>query len=223
MGSRGFDLEGKVFGGLVVIDRYGKAPSGDILWNYLCHCKEIKQATASALRSGRTKSCGCMRDKFISDANSTHGLSDTPLYARWKGMHRRCDSPNNHKFERYGGRGIKVCDEWSVYENFHQWALENGYKESLTIDRIDNDGDYEPGNCRWANHKQQARNRSDNRWITFDGHKKILSDWSKLVGLGHKTITSRLDRGWSVEKALTTSTKKYKATTKSELIELLTN
>lgn len=215
------DIEGKMFNGLKVLGRDGSLPSGDKRYNYLCHCGEIKQTSASALRLGNIKSCGCKRNQYISEKNSTHGKSKTKLYSTWKTMKYRCENPNVEKYERYGARGIKVCDEWKDYEVFYKWAKENGYDEKLTIDRINNDGDYEPSNCRWINYKEQSRNRSDNRWIVFNGYERILQDWSELTGLGHKTISTRLKRGWSIERALTTNTPNHKTTTKEELLKML--
>lgn len=202
-----FDLTGKTYNGLKVIERVGKYSSGDSKWSYLCHCGEVKTSTGSTLRLNKIKSCGCMKNKYISEKNKTHGESKNPLYTVLKTMIARCNNTNNHKYSRYGARGIRVCDEWLDYENFRDWALSNGYKSGLTIDRIDNDGNYSPSNCRWVDNKTQSRNKSTNRFLEYKGVKKILSDWSKLTGLNHKTIAYRIDKGWSVELALTTPTK----------------
>ena len=220
MGRKGHDLKGREINGLKIIERNGSSESGDAMWDYRCHCGEIKTAAASSLKNGGTRSCGCMKNRFISKANSTHGRSLTALYSIWKTMRYRCQNPNNPKYERYGKRGIKVCDEWQDYPTFLKWSIKNGYEEGLTIDRIDNDGNYEPDNCRWVNNYIQQKNRSNNKWISFSGYNYILSDWSRMTGLNHKTISHRLNNGWSVEKALTKRTKGVKTPTSKELIRL---
>ena len=145
------------------------------------------------------------------------------LYGIYAGIKSRCYNPNRKKYEIYGGRGIKVCDEWlgrNGYANFRKWALANGYDENApkyqcTIDRIDNDGDYSPENCRWIDCKKQANNRRSNRMITFNGETKTIAQWGEATGILEDTIKARIDYyGWSTEKALTTpviKTKKVKA------------
>lgn len=122
----------------------------------------------------------------------------------WDGIIRRCDNPNAGFYHRYGGRGITVCDEWRDFEVFYKWALHNGYKDDLTIDRIDNDGNYEPSNCRWATWKEQANNKSLNHILTFDGKSQTMTLWAEETGITRSAIKTRLKNGWSVEKALTT-------------------
>lgn len=138
------------------------------------------------------------------------GRSKTKLYSVWKTMKYRCSNKNNHKYKNYGGRGIKVCDEWKDYSLFKAWALSNGYRDNLTIDRVDVDGNYEPNNCRWVDMKTQQRNRSNNKLIEYKGETKCLSEWVEITGIGHKTILYRLNNGWSVEKALTHLPKNYR-------------
>ena len=123
-------------------------------------------------------------------------------------MRSRCYNSNNPDFKHYGGRGIKICEEWyGSYSCFRDWSLSNGYSENLTIDRIDVNGNYEPSNCRWSTRKEQSLNTRSNRYIEYNGETKTLSEWSKIFGLYHKTISYRLNHGWSVEKALTTPTR----------------
>lgn len=122
----------------------------------------------------------------------------------WGGIIRRCDNPNAEFYHRYGGRGITVCDEWRDFEVFYKWALHNGYKDNLTIDRIDNDGNYEPSNCRWATWKEQANNKSLNHILTFNGKSQTMTLWAEEAGITRSAIKTRLKNGWSVEKALTT-------------------
>lgn len=139
------------------------------------------------------------------------GRSKTKLYAVWKTMKYRCSNKNNHKYKNYGAKGITVCDEWFDYENFKLWAYSNGYKEGLSIDRINVNGNYEPNNCRWVDMKTQQRNRTNNKMIEFEGIKRCLSEWCEITGLNHKTITYRLNNGWSTRKALTTPTRNMKS------------
>ena len=105
-------------------------------------------------------------------------------------------------YKDYGDRGIKVCDEWLIFENFYKWAIQSGYKENLTIDRIDVDGDYSPSNCRWATTKEQARNKRTSRIITYNGNEKVLQDWAHEYSINPSTLRARIESGWNIEDAL---------------------
>lgn len=133
-----------------------------------------------------------------------HGETGTPLYNIWHHMKQRCYNIKNHNYKDYGGRGIAVCDEWcNSYLMFKEWAINNGYEEGLTIDRIDNNKGYSPNNCRWADRKQQARNRRSTRLTTYKGDTRPLTEWCEILNLNYWTVVSRLDRlGWSIEDAL---------------------
>lgn len=139
----------------------------------------------------------------------THHMSGQPLYVVWQGMIRRCTYKRHKNFADYGGRGIKVCDEWlHDFKAFHDWAMANGYTEGLTIDRIDVNGDYCPENCRLATMKEQANNRRNNRLLTFRGDTHTLTEWAAITGISLYTLNSRLNQlGWSVERALSTPVK----------------
>lgn len=153
-----------------------------------------------------------MRGNFITDRknaknpNYKHGLRKTRLFSIWANMKTRCINPRSTHYNRYGGRGITVCDEWrDNFQSFYEWAMANGYKDDLTIDRIDNNGNYEPSNCRWTTSKEQARNTSRNVLITIDGETKSLMSWCEKYNINYKTVRDRLKRGWTIEKSLTES------------------
>jgi hypothetical protein len=134
--------------------------------------------------------------------NYKHGMRHTRIYNIWRSMRQRCLNPNAINFKNYGGKGISVCDEWNDFTVFAKWAMENGYQDSLTIDRLDVNGNYEPSNCRWATQKAQQNNKTSNRVIEMDGISHTLSEWSAITGVKVATIWARLNSGWSAERTL---------------------
>jgi hypothetical protein len=203
------NLAGKRFGQLVCIEEVGRK-NGRVLWRCKCDCGNESIVTSSNLKSGHIKSCGCARINGVRGAHYTHGLSTngynrkTHLYSVWVMMRQRCLNPKNKAYNCYGGRGIKICKEWEDYKNFHDWAMANGYRSGLTIERINNDSDYEPSNCRWATYKEQGQNTRRNLFITFRGTTKTLKQWAEHFSIDYDALRGRLGRGWPIEIALTT-------------------
>lgn len=171
-----------------------------------CECGEERSVLLANLRSGNTRSCGCLQRARTAAANTTHGATGTPLWKVWANMRQRCADPNTKDFLRYGGRGIKVCDEWSDFPPFQDWALANGYVPGLTIERTDNDGDYCPENCRWVDRKAQARNRRTTVMVEAFGETRPTPEWAEdpRCVVSYTTLRQRLMRGWPAERAITT-------------------
>lgn len=144
----------------------------------------------------------------------THGQTETRLYYIWTSMKARCFNQNNHSFKYYGNRGITVCEEWKQsFESFAAWANANGYSDTLTLDRLDNNKGYSPDNCRWADRTAQSRNRRNNRLLTYKGETKTFGEWAEITGIKNEVLWKRLlIYGWSVEKAFTTPVKEHKKT-----------
>ena len=134
-----------------------------------------------------------------------HGLRNTRIYSIWASMHQRCKNPRNKHYSAYGGKGIKVCSEWSDVKVFYEWAMSNGYKDTLTLDRIDNSCNYQSDNCKWSTQKEQQNNRTNNIYVTAFGSTRSINEWCKITGLSYNTIRGRIyEYGWDKEIALTT-------------------
>ncbi|MBQ5900599.1 MAG: hypothetical protein IIW86_01930 [Clostridia bacterium] len=187
------DLKGQKFGRLTVLERAANhiSKSGSVRSQWLCKCecgKEIIVAGTN-LTSGHTLSCGCIRAE---KQFKKHGLRHTKIYNVWNTIKQRCNNPNVNCYERYGGRGIKICDEWLDFMAFYNWAITNDYKEGLSIDRINNNGNYEPSNCQWVNAKSQANNRRSSRYITYNNETHTVAEWSRITGIKSSTLFERI-------------------------------
>lgn len=195
--NRIHDLTGNKYGLLTVIG-LDDTKTRKTYWVCQCDCGNIKTVRSDSLLCGAIKSCGCLKkkqDRINLAKNHSHKMSGTRIYAIWQGMKSRCNNPHDTKYHRYGGRGIKVCQSWSdSFEAFYKWAVESGYSEELTIDRIDNDSNYEPNNCKWSTNREQCRNRSTNVNITIGNSKRTLTEWCEIFGLDSKVIFARYER-----------------------------
>lgn len=191
------DLTGKRFGKLTVLSlRSIKSCASQ--WMCLCECGNTTIGTTGHLNAGNKISCGC---RLNGEHNITHGMSGTPEYRAWENARDRCRNPKNRKYPLYGGRGIRMCDAWiGSFENF---ISDMGCKPdaSFTLDRINGDGDYTAKNCRWATPITQNNNRSINRHVSVNGARLTIAEASRATGIHHATISSRLNRGWSDERA----------------------
>lgn len=198
-----FDLTGKRFGRWTVLKRAENA-GGRVRYVCLCDCGERRKVLAQNLTNGRSESCGCSnREKAASRMQkqaTTHGESKTRLYSTWKAMRVRCNAKNGRDVKLYSGRGIKVCEEWNKFEPFRDWAMSHGYRDDLEIDRIDNNGNYEPSNCRWATRTEQVRNRQNTYTETINGETKSVAEWCEIFGYPYYIGSSRHQRGIPLDK-----------------------
>lgn len=203
--SRLKDLTGQKFGKLTVIKRAENDNRGNVQWLCQCECGNKKVVRGSSLKSGNSHSCGCLAIENVKTIMSTHKMAKTRLYKIWAGMKQRCINPNTTGFENYGGRGIDYIPEWENFETFKEWAIQSGYNDTLTIDRIDVNKGYSPQNCRWANETQQARNKRSNLYFTHQNQTRCLKDWATYLKIDYLLLYGRIvTRHWDFEKAINT-------------------
>lgn len=207
------DMTNMRFGKLLVLEQAGRDKSGSVMWKCKCDCGKYTIVEGCNLRSGVTKSCGCGVINGLKagwGASKTHGQTKTRLYNIWCGIkNRTSDKADKRHRKDYFERGIRMCEEWSTsFESFRDWSISHGYKDGLTIDRIDNNGNYEPSNCRWVTPAEQANNTRRNRNYTFNGETLNIQQWSRKLNVSEDMLRGRLVvLGWSVEDALLTPSK----------------
>jgi hypothetical protein len=205
------DITGQRFGKLTVLELdKSKSGCGGSRWKCQCDCGAIKIIESARLRSGHGTQCQACANEQNRIRNTTHGDSYSRLHRCWTGMIWRCNSTSKRNYNFYLARGIKVCEEWHDYLKFKEWALQNGFKENLEIDRINCDGNYEPSNCRWVTELEQQRNRRDIKPISWRGETHALSEWSDILKIGYATLYMRLHKWkWPLDKAFTVDPRSY--------------
>jgi len=197
--SKKMEIVGQKFGRLTVLEfwdiRIRTGDKKESRWLCKCECGNEAIVVGSSLRSGGTSSCGCLKKEIIKKTFTTHGMSADPLYYVWKNMLERCSNEDLKFFKHYGGRGISVCAEWKDMNKFIDWANRNGYKKGLEIDRIDNDGNYIPNNCRFTTRKEQLLNTRRNIKVMINGVTKSVSEWAEEYDIKVNTLQYRYHRG----------------------------
>lgn len=193
------NLAGQRFGQLTVTNRI----KGET-YLCLCDCGKEKVVRGCHLKGGRVKSCGCARTK--------HGMSEDRLYQIWHGMKDRCLRKDGQHYEKYGARGITVCKEWAEsFEAFRDWAIENGYRNDLSLDRKNNDGPYSPENCRWATRVEQQNNRGNTVFLTHEGETRTLAEWARITGVKYSTLRYRVSQGFTGESLFAPTSRKERS------------
>lgn len=217
--SKVHDITGQRFGRLTVIGRAGSNARGRAMWLCFCDCGRSLVVCGNALLRGNTRSCGCLAkdtESACGKKRAIHGHCHERLFHVWVNMRARCRSPQHQAYKNYGARGIFVCPEWDAsYEAFRSWAYANGYQENAprgacTLDRIDNDGPYCPENCRWISMSKQRANQRRSMLVTYNGETKPASQWSLEAGFDRHLVGNRIKKGWSIEAAITTPSRRKK-------------
>ena len=204
MAARRIDLEGKRFGRLRVVKQVGiSRQNRSILWECVCDCGNIKITDTSHLNSGVTRSCGCLFKEVVSNLKFKHGGTKTREYYVWQGMKHRCFNQNDKEYKNYGGRGITVCDRWrNSFENFlHDMG---NVPRGMSIERINNEKNYSPENCKWATRKEQANNKRNNVKLKFGGASYGINDVAELTNINRKCIENRVYQGWTTPEVIFT-------------------
>jgi len=198
-------MVGERFNSLTVLKELkDRNKNGHILYSCKCDCGNIKTILGASIRSGSTKSCGCL----VTKTNGKHLKEKSKIYKTWIGIKTRCFNKNSNIYKNYGGRGISMCETWKDFNVFYKdmGDVPNG----MSIDRIDVNGDYKKSNCKWSNHKEQSRNKRNNNFITYKGTTKCLTEWCEELNMPLNTFSNRLKRGWSIEKTIETKVRKIK-------------
>ena len=201
------DITGQRFGNLTAVrfdHRDERTVGGQHFWMFRCDCGNDVILRKNSVTSSNTTCCSECSRRQKSRRNTKHGGVGTRLYREWAGIIQRCTNPKDSSWDRYGAKGITICDTWRDFAIFQEWALENGYDDTLTIDRINSSGNYEPSNCRWASVREQANNKQGTLYVEYCGETLPLSYWSDRLGIPYHTLYDRLYRyGWAVDRAFT--------------------
>lgn len=200
-GVRFKDLTGQRFGKLTVIEFVGRGRNRHSKWKCKCDCGGESISFSTNLLRGIAGSCGCVKDNVLGNHTRKHGLTNTRIFKIWAGIRKRCTNPKSIAYKDYGGRGIKICERWSDFENFYADMID-GYTDTLTLDRIDPNGDYCKENCRWATPKEQSRNKRNSSFRVINGERKTIGEWSEVSGIASATIHNRIKAGWPDERLL---------------------
>lgn len=194
------EMIGKKFGRLTILEECEERDKYHYkVYKCKCDCGNIIYVNSNKLKSGNTKSCGCLKIEKL----TKHEKCNTRLYSIYYNIKSRCYNEHYRDYKDYGGRGITVCDEWKHdFKNFYNWAMDNGYKEGLTIDRIDVNGNYTPDNCRWATLKQQGNNKRNTVYLTYEGKTRSLSEWADELGVKYSRLYTRYRRKWTTKEIL---------------------
>lgn len=206
------DLAGKKFNRLTVLQRVENRKK-TVMWLCKCDCGNETIVDGFSINHGKTKSCGCLQSEKAKE-NAKHGKTGTRIYRIHHNMKERCFNKNNHRYKSYGGRGITICDEWlgkNGFICFYNWAIKNGYKDDLTIERIDNNGNYCPENCTWIPLQDQVKNKTSNIYVELNGEKLNLFSFCRKYNHNYDLVRNRISRwGWDLERALTQSADRHK-------------
>ena len=208
------NITGLRFNNLVAVrfdHRDERVTGGQHYWLFRCDCGNEIILRKNSVTSNNTTCCPECSRRRRAEQNTKHGGVGSRLYREWAGIIQRCTNPNDSSWERYGANGVSVCDEWRDFTVFRDWAVANGYDDTLTIDRIDASGNYEPSNCRWASVREQANNKKKTIYIEYDGETLPLSYWAERFSIQYHTLYDRIYRyGWGVKKAFTTQVRRSK-------------
>lgn len=196
------DISGSRFGRLTVVCYLRRNKHSNSIWNCKCDCGSIIEVNTASLKSGNTSSCGCYQIESVRKNMTTHGKCNLKEYSVWAGMIQRCANPKRNSFKDYGGRGISVCERWKEFESF--FCDMGVCPDGFTLDRKNNNGNYDPGNVRWAEQKEQSRNTRRNIFICIDGKTKTAGDWGVDRGFPVGLVTNRINHGWSRVDAVNT-------------------
>ena len=199
------NLIGQTFGRLTVIaegeTRELSNKRKQYYWLCQCNCgSKPKEINQNCLLNGETISCGCYHSEHNHEYGFKHGMSNTRIYTIWSGMIQRCCNPNAKNYPRYGGRGITICEEWKEFKNFYDWSKISGYTDNLTIERLDNNGNYCPEKCTWITKQKQMRNTRRNKFIEYGGKVHCVSEWAEILGINPEKLFYRLYNGWPIKK-----------------------